>query len=77
MQADRLNLHSGRTMELMKGPDPLSDLIEPNGHLFELNIEPASKPAVRANLQIIFRQATLFMAFELPDDAEPAAIFKA
>jgi hypothetical protein len=57
--------------------DPLSDLIEPSGQLIELNIEPAWKPAVRANLQVIFRQAALFMAFELPDDAEPAPIFKA
>jgi hypothetical protein len=64
-------------MELMKGPDPLGDLIEASGQLFELNIEPAWKPAVRANLQVILRQAALFMAFELPDDAEPAPIFKA
>jgi hypothetical protein len=64
-------------MELMKGQDPLCDHIEPGGHLFELNIEPAWKPAIHANLQVIFRQAALFMAFELPDDAEPASIFKA
>jgi hypothetical protein len=61
----------------MKGTDPLNDLIEPGAELFELNVEPAWKPAVRANLQVIFGQAALFMAFELPEDTEPAPIFKA
>ncbi|MBO0757438.1 MAG: DUF4089 domain-containing protein [Bradyrhizobiaceae bacterium] len=61
----------------MKGSDPLSDYIEAGGQLFELNIEPAWNPGVRANLEVIFRQAMLFMTFELPDDAEPAPIFKA
>jgi hypothetical protein len=58
-------------------PDHLTDLIDASGKAFELTIESAWRPAVRANLQVIFRQATLFMAFELPDDAEPAPIFKA
>ena len=61
----------------MTKPDPFEDTIEAAAQIFVLNIEPAWKPAVRANLQVIFRQATLFMAFELPDDAEPAPIFKA
>jgi hypothetical protein len=58
-------------------PDHLADLIDASGKVFGLTIESAWRPAVHANLQVIFRQATLFMAFELPDDAEPAPIFKA
>jgi len=58
-------------------PDQLTDLIDASGKAFELTIEAAWRSAVHANLQVIFRQATLFMAFELPDDAEPAPIFKA
>jgi hypothetical protein len=52
-------------------------LIDASGKAFELTIESAWKPAIHTNLQVIFGQATLFMAFELPDDAEPAPIFKA
>ena len=58
-------------------PDPLNDLINAGGQAFALAIEPAWAPAVHANLQVIFGQAALFMAFELPDDAEPAPIFRA
>jgi Protein of unknown function (DUF4089) len=58
-------------------PDFIGDLIDIGGQASALTIEPAWKPAVRANLQVIFGQATLFMAFELPDDTEPAPIFKA
>jgi hypothetical protein len=58
-------------------PDHLTDLIDASGKAFELTIESAWRSAVHANLQVIFRQAALFMAFELPDDAEPAPIFKA
>ena len=54
-------------------PDLISDLIDAAA----LTVEPAGQPAVRANLQVIFGQAALFMACELPDDTEPAPIFKA
>jgi hypothetical protein len=57
--------------------DHLTDLIDASARAFELTIESTWKPTVRANLRVIFAQAALFMAFELPDDAEPAPIFKA
>jgi hypothetical protein len=58
-------------------PDLISNLVDVSGQASALTVEPAWKPAVGVNLQIIFRQAALFMAFELPDDTEPAPIFKA
>jgi hypothetical protein len=57
--------------------DPLDDLIQAAGPAFGLNIKPEWTSAVRANLQVIFGQAALFAEFDLPDDAEPAPIFKA
>jgi len=57
--------------------DDLTTLIDASGRAFALTIEPAWRPAIHANLRVIFGQAALFMAFELPDDAEPAPIFKA
>jgi Protein of unknown function (DUF4089) len=58
-------------------PDPLDDLIVASAKALALTIEPAWTSAVRANLHVIFAQAALVTAFELPDDAEPAPIFKA
>lgn len=58
-------------------PDHLSDLIDGSGKVLELIVEPDWRPSVHANLQVIFQQAALFMAFELPDDTEPAPIFRA
>jgi hypothetical protein len=66
-----------KSVRTSRQPDHLTDLIDASGKVFELTIESAWKPAIHANLQVIFRQAALFMAFELPDDAEPASIFKA
>ncbi|HZN31240.1 MAG TPA: DUF4089 domain-containing protein [Xanthobacteraceae bacterium] len=43
----------------------------------DLPVEPAWKPAVKANLAVTLRFATLYAAFPLPDDAEPAPVFVA
>jgi hypothetical protein len=66
-----------KSVRTSRQPDHLTGLIDASGKAFELTIESAWRPAVRANLQVIFGQAALFMAFELADDAEPAPIFKA
>jgi hypothetical protein len=58
-------------------PDPLDDLIAAAAHALALTVDPAWTPTVRANLQVIFAQAALVTAFDLPADAEPAPIFKA
>lgn len=42
-----------------------------------LPIEPAWKPAIKANLQVSLRLAAIVEEFELPDDAEPAPVFEA
>jgi hypothetical protein len=68
---------SGKSKSSGSKPDPLDDLIEAGARTLALTIAPAWKPAVRANLHVIFSQAALFTAFELPDDAEPAPIFTA
>jgi Protein of unknown function (DUF4089) len=57
--------------------DALDALISAAADALALTIEPAWRPAVRANLQVIFSQAALFAGFALPDDAEPAPIFRA
>jgi hypothetical protein len=43
----------------------------------DLPLTPDYAPAVEANLAVAFRLAPLFLDFSLPDDAEPAPVFRA
>ena len=52
-------------------------MIDGTARALALPLDPAWRPAVRANLDVILKQAALAAEFELPDDAEPAAVFKA
>jgi hypothetical protein len=57
--------------------DTTDEFIEAAAALLALPIEESWKPAIRANLEVTLRLATLFDDFPLPDDAEPAPIFRA
>jgi hypothetical protein len=57
--------------------DPLDDYIEAIAKALVLPIDPAWKPAVRANLEVSLRLARLVDEFTLSDDAEPASVFTA
>jgi hypothetical protein len=61
----------------MTTPDPLDDFIDAAARALGLPIEPAWKPAIRANLEVTLRLAALVGAFALPDEAEPAPVFAA
>ena len=67
---------SASTLARITKRDPLDGLIDA-ARAFGLDIKAEWEPAVRANLQVILGQAALFTDFELPEDAEPAPIFKA
>ena len=43
----------------------------------ELPVDPAHRPGVILNMQRIAEMAVLVMSFPLPDDAEPAPVFRA
>jgi RNAse (barnase) inhibitor barstar len=57
--------------------DDLDALVDAAAATMGLPIEPAWKPAIKANLQVSLRLAALVEEFELPDDAEPAPVFEA
>ena len=57
--------------------DHLDAYIDDAAAVLDLRIEPEWKGAVRANLEVTFRFAALVAEKELPDDAEPAPVFKA
>ena len=44
--------------------------------LIGLTIDPAHRPGVVANLERIAQMAALVMEFPLPDEAEPAPVFR-
>jgi Protein of unknown function (DUF4089) len=55
----------------------LDHFIDAAAHALGLPIEPAWKPAVKANLEVTLRLAASFADFPLPDDVEPAPVFVA
>jgi hypothetical protein len=57
--------------------DPLDDFITAAADALALPVDPAWRPAVRAHLEVTSRLARLVEELELPDDAEPAPIFRA
>jgi hypothetical protein len=42
-----------------------------------LPIDPGWRPAVRTNVQLLLKHAALVEEFLLPDDTEPAPVFRA
>ena len=61
----------------MAPKDLLDDLISSTADALALPIDPAWRPTVRTHLEITFRLGKLVEEFDLPDDAEPAPVFRA
>ena len=57
--------------------DRIDSYIDAAAEMLALPVEPAWKPAVKANLLINLRLAAAVAEFVLPDEAEPAPVFKA
>ena len=57
--------------------DPLDDYIDAVAKALKLPIEEAWKPSVKANLDVSLKMARLVDEFTLPDETEPASIFRA
>ena len=58
-------------------PDPLDTYIDAAAQALRLSIDDAWKPAVKANLKVTLGHAALVDVFKLPDEAEPAPMFRA
>jgi hypothetical protein len=57
--------------------DPLDDLIDASARALKLPIEPEWKADVRINLHATLQRAAFVAEFPLPDEAEPAPVFRA
>jgi hypothetical protein len=54
----------------------LADFVEAALKLLDIPIEPEWMPAIASNLDTILRSATLVEEMALPDDVEPAPVFR-
>ena len=57
--------------------DPLDDYIDAAASMLGLPVQPAWRPAIRANLEVSLRLARLVEEFPLPDETESARVFTA
>jgi hypothetical protein len=57
--------------------DPLDDFIATASRALDLPLEAAWQPSVKANLAVTLRLGALVAEFPLPDEAEPAPVFRA
>ena len=55
----------------------LDDFIAASARALGLAMDPAWNPTIRANLEVIFKLTARVAEFKLPDDAEPACVFRA
>jgi hypothetical protein len=55
---------------------PLDKLVDAAALALRLPLDPQWRPAVAANLEVILRLAAVVDEFGLPDEAEPAPVFK-
>jgi hypothetical protein len=62
--------------ELSSNHDHLDEMIVAMTRFLGLQIDDVWKPTIRANFQVTMRHAILVSEFKLPDEAEPAPIFK-
>jgi len=58
------------------GPD-LGAFIDSGVKLLGIPLDPAWRDGVEANLAVIFRQAEAAMTVDIPDQADPAPMFRA
>jgi len=62
---------------MAKPDETLDEFIAAAARALSLPVEPEWKPAIRANLQATLKHAALVDEFPLPDEAEPAPVFRA
>jgi hypothetical protein len=58
-------------------PDPIATLAASSAQILAIPLDPAWHDGVRRNLHLLFTHAALFDAFSLPDESEPAPVFRA
>ena len=65
-----------KSARAVAAPDPLDAVIDTTARVLAIKIDPAWKPAIRANLQVTHRLGAIVTALALPDDTEPGPVFR-
>lgn len=58
-------------------PDKLDDFITAAAAALDLPLEEGWRPAIKTNLEVTLKLANLVAEFPLPDEAEPAPVYRA
>jgi len=64
-------------MSTVTSASSLDAFIDASAAALGLPLDPAWKPGIRANLEVTLKLANVVAAFDLPDEIEPAPVFKA
>jgi hypothetical protein len=56
--------------------DPLDTYIDTVAAALALPVDEAWKPSIRANLDVSLKMARMVQEFPLPDEIEPASIYR-
>ena len=76
-KTSRNTSRTSRTSAVAKRPDVIDTLVAASAEALSLPIDPAWRASVKRNLQVILKHAALVDQFSLPDDVEPAPVFRA
>jgi Protein of unknown function (DUF4089) len=60
-----------------KSANSIDALVTASAQALRLPIDPAWRPAVKINVQLLLKHAALVEEFLLSDDTEPAPVFRA
>jgi hypothetical protein len=66
-----------RTKSAPRAASPLDDFILSGARTLGLTIDKAWMPAVRSHFEVTLRHGASVAGFALPDETEPAPVFKA
>jgi len=80
-KTSRKTLHKtsrkNRTATGAKRADVIDALVAASAQALSLRIDPAWRGSVKRNLHVILKHAALVDQFSMPDDIEPAPVFRA
>jgi hypothetical protein len=66
-----------KNVQVPQQHDPAGEMVAASAAALGLKLDPAWEANIKFNLQLLLRHAALVDEFPLPDDAEPAPIFRA
>jgi hypothetical protein len=76
-KTSRKTSRKNRAAAAAKRADVIDTVVAASAQALSLRIDPAWRASVKRNLHVILKHAALVDQFSLPDDIEPAPVFRA